>query len=182
MKKPGLANLITLSRFAFIFLAALCIVSYSPEKDYYRWLTILLVLGAIASDILDGKVARWLRQESNIGRVLDAVADALGFTLAFIFLYFFSLGQRFPVWFVLLVVGRELLVYGLFLAVLVRNGRIDKKPSSLARLNTLLLALSILALLLWVPYAWALWVVAAISTIYTGADNILAAVAALKKS
>jgi phosphatidylglycerophosphate synthase len=181
MKAPGLANLITLSRFAFIFLAGACIVAYSPEMDYYRWATIALVVGAILSDIADGKVARRLGQETYLGRVLDAAADALGFTLGFPFLYFFDLGMRFPLWLVVLVVGRELVVYGLFLLVIVRKGRIEKKPSRLAKLNTLLLALCILSLLLWLPYAWALWGIAAATTALTGLENVKAALSAMRE-
>jgi phosphatidylglycerophosphate synthase len=178
---PGLANLITLSRFVFIFLAALCALAYSPDRDYYRWLAIAFVSGAIVSDILDGKVARWLKQESYAGKLMDAAADALGFTVGFVFLYFLDLGMRFPFWFVAVVVGRELVVYGLYLVVLLRGSRIEKKPSALARWNTLLLALCVLALLLRFEYSWLLWLVATFSTLVTGAENVIAAVKAIRQ-
>jgi phosphatidylglycerophosphate synthase len=180
MRPPGLANMITMARFACIFLAAICIALYSPERDYLRWMTIGLVTLAILSDILDGKVARWLGQESYIGGVLDAVADALGFTLGFIFLSFFNMGMQFPLWFVAIVVGREVLVYGVFLVVMLRKGRVDKKPSRLAKWNTTLLALCVLLLLLRFQYSWILWVAAAATTVVTGAENIKAGLKALK--
>jgi phosphatidylglycerophosphate synthase len=179
MRLPGLANLITLTRFVCIFLAGICIVSYTPEHDYYRWITLALVAIAIVSDIMDGKVARWLHQESYIGGLLDAIADALGFTFAFIFLYFFDLGMRFPLWFVAIVVGREIAVYGTFLVVILMKGRVDKKPSSLAKHNTELLALSILALLLHFEYSWAIWAFTSVTTLVTGADNVWAGIKAL---
>jgi phosphatidylglycerophosphate synthase len=180
-KLPGLANLITLSRIVFIFLAALCALAYSPDRDYYRWMAIAFVSGAILSDILDGKVARWLKQESYAGKLMDAAADALGFTVGFVFLYFLDLGMRFPLWFVAVVVGRELIVYGLYLVVLLRKGRIEKKPSALAKWNTLLLALCVLALLLRFDYSWLLWIVASFSTLITGAENVLAAANAIRQ-
>jgi CDP-diacylglycerol--glycerol-3-phosphate 3-phosphatidyltransferase len=180
MRLPGLANLITMARFAFIFLGAISIMAYTPEQDYYRWITIVFVIGAIVSDILDGKVARWLKQESYIGKIMDAVADALGFTLAFVFLYVFDPGMRFPLWFVAIVVGRELIVYGLFLVVILEKRRIEKKPSAVAKWNTLLLALCVLALLLHFQYSWALWVVAAMTTLVSGAENVVAATAAIR--
>jgi phosphatidylglycerophosphate synthase len=175
------ANLITLSRFAFIFLAAACIVLYRPDADYYRWATFGFVCLAVISDIMDGRVARFLGQESYIGGVLDAVADALGFTLGFIFLSFFDLGLKFPLWFVIIVVGRELAVYGLFLLVLLTKGSIDKKPSRLAKWNTTLLALCVLLLLLRFPYAWPLWVLASVTTLITGAENVKAGFKAMVK-
>jgi phosphatidylglycerophosphate synthase len=181
IRMPGLANLITLSRFVFIFLAALCALAYSPDQEYYRWLAIVFVSGAIVSDILDGKVARWLKQESYAGKLMDAAADALGFTVGFVFLYFLDLGMRFPLWFVAVVVGRELVVYGLYLVVLLRRGRIEKKPSALAKWNTLLLALCVLALLLRFEYSWLLWLVATFSTLVTGAENVFAAADAIRQ-
>jgi phosphatidylglycerophosphate synthase len=140
-----------------------------------------MTVGAIVSDILDGKVARWLKQESYVGKLMDAAADAIGFTLGFVFLYFFDLGMRFPLWFVVVVVGRELVVYGLYLAMIVRRRRIAKKPSAIAKWNTLLLALCILALLLRFEYAWMLWIVATATTLFSGGENVMAAVEALRK-
>ncbi len=168
----GLANLVTLSRFVFIFLAAICIISYSPAHDEYRWATLCLVALAIVSDVMDGKIARWLKQESSLGATMDAVADALGFTLGFIFLSFFDLGMRFPLWFVAIVVGREVAVYGLYLAVVLRKGRVDRKPSRLAKWNTTLLALCVVLLLLRFEYAWPLWLLVSLTTILTGIENI----------
>lgn len=179
MKYPGLANLITLARFAFIFLAGICIASYTPERDYYRWATFGLVALAVISDIADGKVARLLKQESYAGSVLDAVADALGFTLGFIFLSFFDLGMRFPLWFVVIVVGREAVVYGLFLVVMLMKGHVDKKPSRLAKWNTTLLALCVLLLLLRAEYSWPLWMLASATTLITGMENVWSALKAL---
>jgi phosphatidylglycerophosphate synthase len=179
MRLPGLANLITMSRFAFIFLAAICALAYAPDRDYYRWMAIVFVTLAIVSDILDGKVARWLKQESYAGKLMDAAADALGFTVGFIFLYFIDLGMRFPLWFVAVVVGRELVVYGLYLIVILRKRRIEKKPSALAKWNTLLLALCVLALLLRFEYSWVLWIVATFTTLVTGSENVRAATGAI---
>jgi CDP-diacylglycerol---glycerol-3-phosphate 3-phosphatidyltransferase len=175
------ANLITLSRFAFIFLAAACIMLYRPDEDYYRWATIVFVALAVVSDIMDGRVARYLKQESYVGGVMDAAADALGFTLGFVFLSFFDLGMKFPIWFVVIGVGRELSVYGLFLIVILNKGRIDKKPSRLSKWNTTLLALCVLLLLLRFPYSWPLWVLASITTLVTGVENLKAGLKALIK-
>lgn len=179
MKNLNLANLLTSSRLACIILIACCFLAYTPDRDYYRWIALGLVLVAIATDILDGKVARLLNQVTDLGRILDAVTDALGFTLGFLFLYFLDLGMRFPLWFVVIVVGRELIVYGLFLAVLLAHGRIEKKPGRLARINTLLLAICIVLLLLRFEYSWMLWVITAITTVITGAENVRAGARAL---
>jgi len=172
---------VTLSRFAFIFSAAACIALYSPGNDHYRLAAIGFVVLAILSDILDGRIARWLGQESYLGGVLDAAADAIGFTVGFILLSVFDVGMRFPLWLVLIVVGREMAVYGLFLAVTLKKGRVNKKPSRLSRWNTSLLALCVLLLLCRIEDSWLLWPVSSVTTLATGADNIMAAIKALRE-
>ncbi len=171
----------TISRFALIFLAATCIALYSPDHDYFRLAAIGLVVLAILSDVFDGRIARRLGQESYIGGVLDATADAIGFTVGFILLAVFDIGMRFPIWLAFIVVGRELAVYGLFLAVIAKKGRFYRKPSRLSKLNTFLLALCVLLLLFRYEHSWLLWPVASITTLVTGADNVIAAIKALRE-
>ena len=67
-----------------------------------------------ASDWLDGKLARSLHQQSRLGELLDPAADRL-----FILVTLIALAARdiVPVWLVVAVVGRDILLAGL-LAVL----------------------------------------------------------------
>ena len=73
-------NMITILRF---FLIAPMIITYKNGMQSY-FLTILFV--SLLSDFLDGIVARWLDQKSELGKTLDPIAD--GITLfAFIILF-----------------------------------------------------------------------------------------------
>lgn len=68
---------------------------------------------AAASDLLDGLVARLLRQHSRLGEILDPIADKL---LAFCALVALAWAGRVPVWLPALVVGRDaVIVAGAFL-------------------------------------------------------------------
>lgn len=70
------------------------------------------------SDYLDGKLARWLRQTSRVGVLLDPAADRLYIVAT---LVAFTLRDIIPWWLAALIVGRDL-VLGLCLLVLRRHG------------------------------------------------------------
>ncbi|MGB3441969.1 MAG: CDP-alcohol phosphatidyltransferase family protein [Actinophytocola sp.] len=86
-----------------------------PEAD--GWALAILVYSG-ASDWADGKLARWLNQASKLGAILDPAADRL-YTLATVVA--FVLRDIIPLWFALVLVGRDLVV-GLCIWVLRRNG------------------------------------------------------------
>jgi cardiolipin synthase (CMP-forming) len=90
-------------------------VFHGPHYDGWA-LLILAVSGA--TDYLDGKLARALGQVSKFGALLDPAADRLYIlaTLAGL-----AARQIIPVWLVVLLVGRDLLM-GIPLLVLKRHG------------------------------------------------------------
>lgn len=170
--KINLPTLITISRFALIVAMLVCVLAYSPGRDYLRLACICFLILAIVSDMVDGRIARRLGQTTYLGAVLDSATDAFGFTLGFFFLYFIDTGMRFPLWISATVVARELLVYGMFMYVIWRTGRIDKRTHWLGKISTPLLALSILALFLRWEYAMPLWIVTVIVTVISGIENL----------
>jgi phosphatidylglycerophosphate synthase len=180
--RVNVPTLITLARLGLIFLMLACVLAYAPDRDYLRLAAVVLLLLAIASDLADGRIARYLGQETYIGAVLDSATDAVGFTLGFVVLAFVDTGLRFPLWLSAIVVLREVLVYGSFVYVLRRVGHIDKKTHWLGKLSTPLLALSILALFLRWEYAPALWAIAALFAIVSGLENLYGSWRCLKKA
>ncbi len=76
---------------------------------------IILVLTAIVTDFLDGIIARRFNQISELGKILDPLADKLAIGTVLIALY---LKQQVPLWLVIIVVGRDLTIMlaALFLA------------------------------------------------------------------
>lgn len=71
-------------------------------------ITVLIIYGAF-SDYLDGLVARWRNEISELGKVLDPVADKL--MAFFLFMYTVWLGWI-PIWYFALGVIRDLLIMG----------------------------------------------------------------------
>lgn len=68
---------------------------------------VLLILYGIISDYFDGLVARWRNEISELGKVLDPIADKL--MAFFLFLYTVVIGWI-PVWYFLLGVSRDLMI------------------------------------------------------------------------
>jgi CDP-diacylglycerol--glycerol-3-phosphate 3-phosphatidyltransferase len=172
MKIITIPNIITATRGVLIVVIALCVLSYSPDKDYLRLICAALMVPVILSDILDGKIARKLNQETKLGAILDSVTDMMGFMLAFVFLTFIDTGMKFPLWFASIVVAREIIVYGFFLFLLLKFRDFSKKTHPSGKYNTLVLSICVLALFLRFEYSIFLWVIGAILTVISGVENV----------
>ena len=94
-------NMITILRF---FLIAPMIITYKNGMQSY-FLTILFV--SLLSDFLDGIVARWLNQKSELGKTLDPIAD--GITL-FAFIILFNQEGLISNWFMIFYFLRQLTI------------------------------------------------------------------------
>lgn len=94
-------NLLSLLRIVLVIPLACCIW----HNELY-WI-ILIITIATASDFLDGILARRLNQISEIGKILDPVADKLSIgTILVVLLY----QDRVPPWLVLIVLGRDIAI------------------------------------------------------------------------
>ncbi len=79
---------------------------------WYRWAAIGVFGLAALSDAVDGYVARHFNQHSRLGQILDPLADKLLLLSAIVTLSLMHWPQRFPLWFPLLVIFRDLAVVG----------------------------------------------------------------------
>ncbi|MCB1224548.1 MAG: CDP-alcohol phosphatidyltransferase family protein [Verrucomicrobiales bacterium] len=87
-------------------------VSIGQPNENLRWSTVGIFGLAALSDAVDGFIARHYNQRSRIGAILDPLADKLLLLSAIFTLTFTSWPQRFPLWFPLLVVFRDLAAIG----------------------------------------------------------------------
>src|SRR2546427_354549 len=95
-------NLLSLIRILFIPVFVLLILHHGTEAVG------LLLLGAVvATDWVDGYIARRTGQVSNVGKVLDPVADRLAITAALLAMV---ARHAFPLWAALLVIVRDALI------------------------------------------------------------------------
>src|SRR5512133_4147395 len=112
---PGsIADQLTLARAAAVPIVIVLFVWDFPHHDY--WATAVFAV-AMATDWFDGWWARRTKRSSNLGRLLDPVADKLLVMAALVML----VGKALPAWMVAAIIAREFLMSGLRLAALERG-------------------------------------------------------------
>ena len=140
-------------------------------------LSILLFAIAAVSDAADGYLAKRFGWQSELGGVLDPLADKLLLVTAFIFLGFLDLV---PLWLVVAAVARDVIIVSGAAAYRLVIGPLTAHPSLVSKLNTLCQAAYILAVVgrakLSVPPEWvATWLGALVfaTVVVSGIDYVL---------
>jgi CDP-diacylglycerol--glycerol-3-phosphate 3-phosphatidyltransferase len=113
------SNLISFSR---VVVVIPIIYLHSANDFSINTAIILLIVYGVISDYLDGLVARWRDEISELGKVLDPIADKL--MAFFLFLYTVLIGWI-PAWYFVIGVIRDLLI-------MAGSGHIKKKRGKVA--------------------------------------------------
>ena len=127
-----IANQLTILRMCLVPILVILLV-----YGYYGWGLIVFVVAAV-TDALDGLLARVRHERTELGTVLDPLADKLLVTSSLIVLALPSeaLTVRIPVWIAILSISRDA---GILLAVLIFNLVIARRtfpPSLLGKATT----------------------------------------------
>ncbi len=144
-------------------------IVYSLAHDYIV-AAVVLILVAVATDFLDGYFARKAHEVTNLGKILDPVADSIAVAAVVLFLSL-DPSRSFPFWFFILYMTRQLTIAlnGVYLmnhyAVALGANYIGKWTVSMTALAILLyvirfetigfyiiLVATVLALISWVQY------------------------------
>jgi len=121
------ANQITLLRLTFVPFFAILVVD-----QRYRAALAVLVAAAL-SDMVDGMVARRLKQETPLGVALDPIADKLLMTTACLAL---SFRNALPWWLTILVIGRDVGIIITALLISLVAGYRPFRPTILGKAST----------------------------------------------
>lgn len=100
----NLPNLLSLFRLLLAVPFVLVTVSSLPNARF--WGIVILVVG-IATDKLDGMIARRRHQETEWGRIIDPVADKIGVAAVAVALTVIGI---IPMWFLVVIAVRDLLI------------------------------------------------------------------------
>jgi cardiolipin synthase len=178
----NLPNMLTYARILAVPMVVLCffLEGRLQSSDFARWTALVIFIAASLTDYLDGYLARAWQQTSNIGRMLDPIADKL-LVATCLLLLAADTDQTiagWSLWAAIIILCREILVSGLreYLAAL----KVSVPVTQLAKWKTAIQMVAIAFLLLgpagdkMVPYwtqigIFLLWV-SAIVTLYTGYD------------
>lgn len=176
----NIPNLLTYARIVAVPLIVLCffVEGRLQSSDFARWAGLVIFVLASITDYFDGYLARIWNQTSNIGKMLDPIADKL--LIASILLLMAADGTiaGWSLWAAITILCREILVSGLreYLAAL----KVSVPVTRIAKWKTAAQMFALAFLLAGpagdkvLPYTTEigmglLWV-AAILTIYTGYD------------
>ena len=144
-------NLLTFLRMALIPVFAILLV-------YHRegWALVVFTIAGF-SDGVDGFIARRLKQESELGTIIDPVADKLLMTTAFVMLTLSSVmgTARFlpvPFWVTATVIGRDVMIVAVAGAINVMTGFRGFKPSWLGKASTFVQVFGVILILIAAVY------------------------------
>ncbi len=105
-EKPWtLSNILSASR---ILLMGPVVYFFLSPGSHNREYAVLFTLLAVTTDALDGYFARLFHQESELGKIIDPLADKIGVGIIVVLLLIF--GDISP-WFALLVLSRDLMIF-----------------------------------------------------------------------
>lgn len=124
----NLPNFITLCRLGSIpvFLSLL-------DRQQYRWALYVFAAAAV-SDGLDGTVARWFNSKTELGAVLDPLADKLMLVSAFVVM---TMSGDFPGWLLSVVIIRDIVIMGGYLLIAFFTGEpMPVRPSYIGKAST----------------------------------------------
>ncbi|CBI76253.1 CDP-diacylglycerol--glycerol-3-phosphate3-phosphatidyltransferase [Bartonella clarridgeiae 73] len=173
-------NILTYARIIAVPLVVACffLEGRLQSSDIARWIAVSIFIIASITDFLDGYLARIWQQTSNIGRMLDPIADKLLVSACLLLLAAESTIAGWTLWAAIIILCREILVSGLreYLAEL----KVSVPVSRFAKWKTFVQMIAIILLLAGpagnkiVPYTTEfgitmLWI-AALLTLWTGWD------------
>ncbi|MBI2885354.1 MAG: CDP-alcohol phosphatidyltransferase family protein [Candidatus Omnitrophica bacterium] len=132
----NLANRLSLAR----LLLAPCVVAsllyYDAQHEQFRYLALACFLAGMLLDAADGFIARFQHQQSQLGTVLDPIADKLLIISALISLSTIRAlpdAMRVPGWFNLIVISRDVVVIVGTMLLFAFTGKFTVKTSWLGK-------------------------------------------------
>lgn len=178
----SIPNVLTYARIAAVPALVACL--FLLKGDVSRWSALAVFILACITDWLDGYLARIWDQQSELGRMLDPIADKLLVGAALMMLVHDNTIDGWQIWAAVIILSREILVSGLreFLAEL----NVKVHVSQLAKWKTVMQMIALGVLLagpagdkivpgITVTGTLLLWV-AALLTLFTGYDYLKAAI------
>ncbi len=168
-----LANKITIGRILAVPFFITALLSYSADQDYLRYVALGVFLFAVISDVVDGYIARVHDQKTQIGAILDPLADKILLISAFVCLY--AVGHElpgiyFPIWLVVAVISRDVMLVVGSVLVFMFHGKLGISVSVWGKAATFFQAACVIGLLLQWPWTSILWYAAFIFTVVSGLD------------
>ncbi len=123
-------NILTILR---IILVPVFIIFIWYNMPVYALITFIV---AGLTDALDGYIARKYKQETQLGKILDPIADKTLLISAFIFLFNSKLQIKLPFWFLVIAISRDIYILAGGFLIYILKGYLKVKPSIFGKATT----------------------------------------------
>ena len=166
-----LPNVISSIRILLVVPIAMALAQHQPVK------TLWLFCVAAASDGIDGFLAKRFGWQTDLGGLLDPVADKL--MLATVFVMLALLGSV-PAWLTAAVIARDAIIVLGAVAYRILLGPVAARPSKVSKLNTLCQVIFILVVIGAPQFSWPrvwetfLGALVLVTVVVSGLDYVLA--------
>jgi CDP-diacylglycerol--glycerol-3-phosphate 3-phosphatidyltransferase len=142
------ANKITVGRILLAPVFIWQILAYARTgQEWHRWAALLVFAAASLGDGLDGYVARHYNQRTQLGAVLDPLADKILLIAAILIL---TVERLLPVWLIAIILGRDLIILAGMILVRKRAGRVRVRAHLTGKTATVFQ----MATVLWILLGW----------------------------
>ncbi len=169
------ANKISTFRILSVPFFVACLIYYTPERGYLRFVALGIFILGMISDAVDGYIARKSKEKSKVGVILDPLGDKLLLMSAFVCLYLiykFPVGIRFPLWVTLIVISRDIIIMLGAVVMFVVKHEINLYPTKWGKLTTAFQMISVISVLMQWKLAYWFWSSAVFFTVISGMDYI----------
>ncbi len=164
----GLANKITIARILLVPFFLTTLFYYKAEYDFLRFIALGIFLACALTDAVDGYVARKFYQKTELGRILDPLADKLLILTAFLSLSMLRHipdASGIPPWLTIIVISRDAIIIMGSLIIFIMLKHIDIKPLLISKATTFSQMATVIASLLQFSYIKIFWWLTAALTI-----------------
>lgn len=147
------ANKVTIGRILLIPLFVVEVLNYvNTGNEVHRLVALITFATAAILDGVDGYIARHYNQRSELGTILDPLADKLLLVSGVIVLSFDHqplLGQL-PLWLAGTIIGRDVIILAGMIVIQFTVGKVTARPHVVGKVATVLQMISVL----WVLLKW----------------------------
>ena len=168
----SLADKLTILRILLIPVFVSLLFYFNEARLYLRYVLLAVFGIAVLTDFFDGLVARIKKEKSEIGQVIDPLADKLLLLTAFIALYALRkslpLNHEIPLWVVLIIVSRDLIILLGVMILYFMKIEIPIAPSMWGKFTTFFQMITVLSVIMDIPFSNFIWILAVIFTLISG--------------
>lgn len=166
----NLANKISIARIILIpfFIAA---IIYSRMD-----IALTLFILAIISDGADGLIARALKQKTELGTILDPMADKLLLISAYICLTIVNsipAHLKLPPYVPIIVISRDALIVLGSVTIYIIKGELKITPSIFGKVTTFFQMITIVSIIVRFQYSFMIWNITVLFTVISGIDYLI---------